>query len=427
MIGQIYGSYRITRKIGEGGVGAVYEAEHIHVGRKAAIKVLLPAWSHNELVTERFINEARSSALANHRGIVEIFDCGKADNGRVYLVMELLDGEPLSVTLEREGRLSVRRMTSVARQIAGALAAVHEKGIIHRDLKPDNIFLIPDKHAETGERIKVLDFGVAKLTSTKHVNTFVGVMLGTPLYMSPEQCRSSGEVDARSDIYALGCIMFEMVCGEPPFVHDEASTLAMMHVEEPPPRPSSKRTDLPPNVDSLILRTLSKDRDSRPQSMADLRAELDVVWGLLPAENVSVPRQATATPSPGVAVVRVPSSTEVGRPAITESPNTAQSRDHQLSGRPRGTPPGSTTPVEQSSRRPGCAVVERPGHPGSRSSNGGLNRAATHGGQTGRSRTPQTDAGAAVLGKRWVLRVVTSLVVLGVVVLVAFLLLSSSN
>ena len=154
MIGQVYGSYRLTRSIGEGGVGAVYEAEHIEFGRKAAVKVLLPTWSRNEVVVKRFMNEARASAMANHPGIVEVFDCNKAENGRAYLVMELLDGEPLSKTLERESTLPIRRMTSIARQIASALAAAHAKGVIHRDLKPDNIFLIPDGNAQTGERIK---------------------------------------------------------------------------------------------------------------------------------------------------------------------------------------------------------------------------------------------------------------------------------
>ncbi|MEM9487858.1 MAG: serine/threonine-protein kinase, partial [Myxococcota bacterium] len=226
-----------------------------------------------------------------------------------YLVMEYLSGEPLSKMLLREGPLSVKRMTSITRQMASALGAAHNKGIIHRDLKPDNIFLIPDRHAQTGERIKVLDFGVAKLTTTKRVNTFVGVMLGTPLYMSPEQCISSREVDGRSDIYSLGCIMFEMMCGQPPYVHDEASTLAMMHVEEPTPYPRTLRPDIPANVESLILRCLAKDREARPQSMSDLRAELDVVWGLLPAEERpeqavdEQPEQAAA--APGVAVVRV--------------------------------------------------------------------------------------------------------------------------
>lgn len=277
--GHIFGSYRVTDKLGVGSSGVVYEAEHTHIGRKAAIKVLLPEWTSNSALVERFFNEARSSARVKHTGIVEIFDCGFTDDGQAFLVMELLSGEPLHVLLAREGQLPVRRATDLVRQLAGALAAAHAQGIIHRDLKPDNVFVVPDRHAQTREIVKVLDFGVAKLAGDTP-ETIHG-LLGTPLYMPPEQVAASSVVDARSDIYALGCMLFEMLCGRPPFVHDNPQTVATMQVREQPPRARQLRPDVPFNVDSLIARMLNKNPADRPQSMADLRAELDVAWSLL--------------------------------------------------------------------------------------------------------------------------------------------------
>lgn len=320
VIGEVFGSYRVTRCIGEGGMGTVYEAEHMHIGRKAALKVLLPAWSSNQQIVTRFFNEARSSAMAKHPGIVEIFDCGFTAEGKAYLVMELLEGQPLSQILAGNQTLSVSRMASLSRQIASALYAAHNQGIIHRDLKPDNIFVIPDAHAPGGERVKILDFGVAKLAKAKGVNTFVGVMIGTPLYMSPEQCQSSGQVDARSDIYSVGCIMFEMLCGRPPFEHEDPIEVASMQVRAAPPRPSSLRPDIPVNVESLLLRILAKDREARPQSMHDLRAELDVVWELVQPREGQAGERRLPTSAPGVPVLAVPS---VLGPAAGEAPQRA--------------------------------------------------------------------------------------------------------
>lgn len=277
----------------------VYEAEHVHVGRKAAVKVLMPQWTGDPGLVQRFFNEARSSAMAKHPGIVEIFDCGTTDEGEVYLVMELLNGEPMHILLQREGALPVARALDLTRQMAAALAAAHANGIIHRDLKPDNIFVVPDRRAQTKESIKVLDFGVAKLATAAEPT--MGV-IGTPLYMPPEQYAASADVDARSDVYALGCIAFEMLCGRPPFVHDDPHTVANMHVHDPPPRVRDLRPDVPFNVDGLIARALAKNPDERPQSMHDLRAELDVAWSLLESHE---PDKRSSARDLGPAVVRV--------------------------------------------------------------------------------------------------------------------------
>jgi len=344
MISEVLGKYRVTRKIGEGGMGTVYEAEHVEIGKKVALKVLLPTWSSNRQVVTRFFNEARSSALANHPGIVEIFDCGFSTKGRAFLVMELLEGQPLSAILSAEGTLSVRRMTALSRQMASALAAAHSEGIIHRDLKPDNVFVLPDPHAPTGERVKILDFGVAKLAKAQGVNTFVGVMIGTPMYMSPEQCQSSVGVDSRSDVYSVGCIMYEMLCGQPPFVDDDPIHVASLQVREPLPPPRKFRPDIPANVEGLLTRVLHKDREARPQSMHDLRAELDVVWELLPTNELTSGAEFSPSSSgsggPGVPVVAMPG---VLGPAADELPFRA-SKELSVAG-PMPTMPASSAPV----------------------------------------------------------------------------------
>ena len=242
--------------------------------------------------------------MVKHPGIVEIFDCGFTADGQAYLVMELLSGQPLHILLQAEGPLSIDRAVDLTRQIAGAVAAAHAQGIVHRDLKPDNIFVVPNRHAHTGENIKVLDFGVAKLAGASPTVTLG--MLGTPLYMPPEQVASSEEVDGRADIYALGCMLFEMLCGRPPFLHDEPQAVAAMHVREQPPRARSLRPDVPFNVDSLIARTLAKAPGERPQSMADLRAELDVAWGMMqPMSTGEAPALEPVGLGPAVLGVRV--------------------------------------------------------------------------------------------------------------------------
>jgi serine/threonine-protein kinase len=202
------GQYQIVRKIGEGGMGAVYLAQHALLGRSAAIKVLLPALSSQREVVERFFNEARATTTVSDPGIVSVFDFGYHTDGSAYIVMELLEGESLETRVHR-GPLPVVDALKITRQVAGSLAAAHACGIVHRDLKPENLMLVRDPEAQGGERPKILDFGIAKLTSDApdRSRTRTGTLLGTPIYMSPEQCRGSGLVDHRSDIYSLGCVV----------------------------------------------------------------------------------------------------------------------------------------------------------------------------------------------------------------------------
>jgi serine/threonine-protein kinase len=178
-------------------MGAVFLAEHTTLGKKAAVKVLLPEYSVSTDIVNRFFNEARSATMIRHAGIVDIYDFGKHNNGSAFIVMELLDGESLADRLRREKRLDEALVIDVTRQVAAALAAAHAKGIVHRDLKPDNVFLVPDATIPCGLRAKVLDFGIAKLAGDHGgMKTQTGAVMGTPAYMAPEQCRGAGNVDA---------------------------------------------------------------------------------------------------------------------------------------------------------------------------------------------------------------------------------------
>ena len=275
MLGTIVGQYKITAKLGEGGIGAVYMAEHTLIGRKAAIKTLLPEYSDKKEIVERFFNEARAATSVRHPGIVEIYDFGYQPDGTAFIVMELLPGESLGTRLRRVGKLGAAEASEIIRQAASGLAAAHQENVIHRDLKPDNLFLVPDP--ELGERVKILDFGIAKLTadrSSSSVKTRTGAVMGTPTYMSPEQCVGAGKVDPRSDLYSLGCIFFELLCGQPPFVGEGAGAVLGAHIYQEPPLPRAIDPSIPPEVEALIMRLLAKDPQARVGSSQELVAAL---------------------------------------------------------------------------------------------------------------------------------------------------------
>ena len=297
MIGQTLGSYRVTGKLGEGGMGVVYLAEHPLIGRKAAIKLLLPEFSQDQAIVNRFFNEARATTMIKHPGLVDVFDFGYHTTGCAYIVMEFLEGESLSGLLKREGRLSAGLIVAIVRQLCSAVGAAHEKGIVHRDLKPDNIYLLPDRDSPAGIRVKVLDFGIAKLAGeggSGMVKTRTGSMMGTPLYMSPEQCRGLGSVDHRADIYSLGCIMFEMACGRVPFTGEGAGDLIVKHIMEPPPMPSAVEPSLPPALEAVILHCMAKTPEQRPYSMGTLLQELE---GVAVGRTPTAPHLQTVTMS----------------------------------------------------------------------------------------------------------------------------------
>jgi serine/threonine-protein kinase len=316
MIGQAIGSYQIVALLGEGGMGAVYLGEHQHIARKAAIKVLLPEFSANQQIVARFFNEARATSLIRHPGIVDILDCSILPDGNAYIVMEHLVGESLGAHLRRAGRLAPTRALFLARHIADALAAAHNQKIVHRDLKPDNVFVMSGSEAAP---IKILDFGIAKLMHTSSregsYKTRTGSIMGTPVYMSPEQCRGAGAIDHRTDIYSLGCIIFEMIAGRPPFTFEGFGELIQAHLSTPPPRLRSLDPTVPAAVDALCDRLLSKTPDGRPQTMRDLIAELDAVIAAAPGAAAS--GRVADRPVAAIPVARTVAPT-IDRPATAD-------------------------------------------------------------------------------------------------------------
>ncbi|HMG52683.1 MAG TPA: serine/threonine-protein kinase [Kofleriaceae bacterium] len=284
MVGVVIGSYQLVRKLGEGGMGAVYLGQHQLLGRRAAIKVLLPELSARPDIVNRFFNEARAVTSISDPGIVQVFDFGYHTDGSAFIVMEYLEGEPLDRRLARFGRIAAPEALRLARQVATSLAAAHAQQIVHRDLKPENIFLVHDAEVASGERSKILDFGIAKLSDNHpgKLKTHAGALMGTPVYMSPEQCRGLVEVDHRSDIYSLGCVLFHLLTGRPPFDGEAPGDIMSAHIREPAPVASSRAPEIAPSIDALVMRCLAKAPAERFQTMLELTAALGAVLQQLP-------------------------------------------------------------------------------------------------------------------------------------------------
>jgi eukaryotic-like serine/threonine-protein kinase len=305
MIGQTIGAYRIVTKIGEGGMGVVYLGEHQRIARKAAIKVLLPEFSADPQVVARFFNEARATSMIEHPGIVEILDSDVLPDGSAFIVMEFLRGESLGNLQRRGDHIPLQRALYLTRHIADALGAAHERQIVHRDLKPDNVYL-PEGGTQP---IKILDFGIAKLTGggkEGFYKTRTGVLLGTPAYMSPEQCRGAGDIDHRTDMYSLGCMMFEMASGRLPFTSQGFGEMIYAHMTATPPPLRSIVPAVPAAIDALAARMLAKAPGDRPASMRALVAELDEVMAAMPA-SPTVVGQAPPRVGRPVEMVQIPS------------------------------------------------------------------------------------------------------------------------
>jgi serine/threonine protein kinase len=279
VIGKHINNYEVVSLLGEGGMGTVYLAIHPIMGRKAAIKVLKPELARDESLVGRFFNEARAANAIRHPNIIDIIDVGLTPEDNVpYMLMEFLEGESLAARLDRVRPMPVDQTVEIALQTASALAAAHSKGIVHRDLKPDNLFLVPDEMVGNGERVKVLDFGIAKLRDDMRgssMKTRTGAIMGTAAYMSPEQCQGLIEkLDHRTDVYALGIILFEMLCGGPPFISEGFGDIIIMHVMKAPENPQLKNPAIPDNVSAAILRALAKNPEDRFQSMLEFQAAL---------------------------------------------------------------------------------------------------------------------------------------------------------
>ena len=297
------GKYKLHEIVGRGGMGVVYRAEHVYIGKEVAVKILHEGFGGREESIKRFLREARAASLINHPNIVDVTDFGKSNDGTVFFVMELLHGEPLDALLRRERRVELLRAITIVNQMAGALGAAHAKGIVHRDLKPENVMLLRregrrelvrqlrdesglheiTEREEKFDLVKILDFGVAKVHDPDVAEgrvTQAGVVFGTPEYMAPETARV-GTADPRTDIYALGVMFYEMLTGSVPFTGGTPVDVMLRLVSEPvmSPRKRAPSIEITDEAERLIMRALSKDPRRRQQSMEELVRELQHCYG----------------------------------------------------------------------------------------------------------------------------------------------------
>ena len=292
--------YLVLARLGEGGMGRVYLAEHVKMNRQCAIKVMNPSLVNDAESSARFAREASSAARILHQNVAAVFDYGEADK-IVYLVMEYVDGEPLSAILAREGALDPRRAIDLARQIADGLSAAHELGIVHRDLKPDNVIVAHSRNGK--ETPKVVDFGIAKAVSESPQDALTrsGLVIGTPEYMSPEQLLGD-PVDARADIYSLGCILFQMLAGQQAFDAESREQMIRRRLHEAPPHVRDLLPDLPRRLDTLIAHMLARSPGDRLASAAEARDALDpaLALGGWDPRSITGPRRNTGAVAPAV-------------------------------------------------------------------------------------------------------------------------------
>ena len=292
LIGQtLADKYRIEELINEGGMGAVYRGTHVLMDKTVAVKVLHPALAADDKIVARFSREARAASRISHPHALNVTDFGESDNGIVFLVMEYLKGETLKEVIHSEGPMPLARVIEIIRQICGALEAAHTEGVVHRDLKSDNIMLVD---VGSGDWAKVLDFGIAKITEKVGQDTALtapNLIIGTPQYMSPEQCSQAAEIDSRSDIYSLGIILYEMLVGHVPFTGESPTAIMMKHLQDPPPSILEKRKDLPAAVGRVVTRAMAKRPEDRFQTVSELSEEL----GLAAESKEPAPRAATTS------------------------------------------------------------------------------------------------------------------------------------
>jgi len=268
--GVMLGDYKVGSLIGVGGMGAVYEGVHPLIGKRVAVKVLLPHLSADAELVKRFVAEARSVNEIRHRNIVDIFAFGQLPDGSHYFLMEYLEGEPFDLIIRSRGALPVHQALYWCEEVLEALGAAHDFGIIHRDIKPSNVFMVQPR---AGRRyIKLLDFGIAKLASGgAGMHTQASVVVGTPVYMSPEQARGRSTIGPTTDLYAIGCMLFELVTGRVVFPAENQNQVMFMHAEDAPPLAKSLNPLVPDALDALLQQLLKKDPAQRPQTAEEVR------------------------------------------------------------------------------------------------------------------------------------------------------------
>jgi serine/threonine protein kinase len=318
MLGRVLaGRFSIRARLGSGSMGTVYRAVQAPIGREVALKILRTDRAVDDASRARFLREARANSALTSPNTVTVFDFGQSESGEFYLAMELLEGESFGDRIRRLGRLGVADALEATQQALRSLAEAHAKGIIHRDLKPDNLFFARVPSEPTGEIVKVLDFGVAKMLredgdfAMNAVETQAGTVFGTPRYMSPEQAQGK-PLDARTDIYSLGVILYHMLSGHPPFTDDDAIVVMARHIKSNPVPLSEAAPDcaIPPEVVALVMRALSKEPDLRPASAEAMLAEVkSVIEALSSAGRLANGARESLAPASRTASVRPPDDT----------------------------------------------------------------------------------------------------------------------
>jgi eukaryotic-like serine/threonine-protein kinase len=330
MIGQLLdGRYQILHKLGEGGMGEVYAAQHVRLGKAVAIKLLRHEIVSNLEAVKRFEQEAKSASSIGHRNIIGILDSGELPDGRIYLSMELLEGAPLNELIKQP--LPPERLLNILIQTGHGLAAAHKSNIVHRDMKPENIYVT---FTSEGDVPKLLDFGIAKMTGNEGNNhlTKTGTIFGTPFYMAPEQALGQN-VDQRADIYAMGVIMYEIFTGAVPFAGESFMAILTQHITSEPKPPSRMAADngrgMPPGIEEIIVRAMKKEPDQRYQTMDELVAALVTVYRGLAGSGMSsyLPAMPGAGPSQLMAAAPAPTPMPYG-PGGGHGPTGPQPQHH---------------------------------------------------------------------------------------------------
>jgi eukaryotic-like serine/threonine-protein kinase len=276
LLGQVLGAkYRAIRVLGEGGMGAVYECEHLQLHRRVAVKVLHPQQAKKKASVARFQNEAHVAGAIGHPNICEIYDMGELENGSPFLVMELLQGETLADRIASEGALPFDDIIDIISQVLSGLIAAHDKGIIHRDIKPENVFLT--SRAGLAAMVKLLDFGISKVAGAEELHLSTGMVMGTPFYMSPEQARGDRNLDNRVDLYATGVMMYECLTGRRPFHASNYNALLMQILTTDPRSPRDIRPAVSEGFEKVVFRAMARDREKRYQSASEFQRDVQLL------------------------------------------------------------------------------------------------------------------------------------------------------
>lgn len=317
MIGTKIGQYQVLRVLGKGGMGEVYEAVDDKLGRHVAIKLLLPRYAEDPEIIARFFNEARAVNLIGHPGLVQVFEFGELPTGGAFMVMEYIPGLTLRDRLKQSERMAEMEALQIALQLASALMAAHAKDIVHRDLKPGNVMLVQDPTMALGQRVKLLDFGVAKLGAQsareEQPRTKTGLSIGTPTYMSPEQCRGLKSIDGRSDVYALGVMLFEMLAGRLPFDGESEGAILGMHMYEEPAPLLSYAPGVSASVAALVHRMLNKKADERPTAAEVVEVLTEMAAAVVPSSARPSTKLATVGAPPRVTSDHMVGASTLGR------------------------------------------------------------------------------------------------------------------